>query len=202
MKALFKYSDKEDGGIAWYRLTDIIRATIMFDDMEQMYRGLEEVVKILTPSNIREFNDRYVQPMAGNYRDLQLLSDVDEHVCELQLNTKKMMTAKNTTGHRDFEVVRELIAAVAEGNQSRVLSALEVRHCYIRGTVTLPETNPFTYSSRSLPSSQFGRIHLADKEKGLKSLLQDSKLTVMHDAARLGHADILASFLKNGGEKK
>ncbi|GMI05063.1 hypothetical protein TrVE_jg13274 [Triparma verrucosa] len=169
MKALFKYSDKEDGGIAWYRLTDIIRATIMFDDMEQMYRGLEEVVKILTTSNIREFNDRYVQPMAGNYRDLQLLIAVDEHVCELQLNTKKMMTAKNTTGHRDFEVVRELIAAVAEGDQSRVLSALE-----------------------------FGRIHLADKEKGLESLLRSPNLTVMHDAARLGHADILASFLKNG----
>ncbi|GMI14656.1 hypothetical protein TrLO_g7180 [Triparma laevis f. longispina] len=169
MKALFKYSDKQDGGIAWYRLTDIIRATIAFEDMEKMYAGLNKVVDVLGVNNIREFNDRYVQPMAGNYRDLQLLVAVDDHVCELQLNTKKMLQAKETTGHRDFEVVRELIAAIAEGDQGRVLSALE-----------------------------FGKAHLADKAKGLAELLSKPELTVMHEAAGLGHADIVSSLLRHG----
>ena len=74
---------------------------------------------------IREINDRYQQPLAGGYRDLQLVVRFEGHMCELQLSTAPMTRAKATTGHRDFEVVRELKAAIDEGNVERVTSALE-----------------------------------------------------------------------------
>ena len=44
MKANFKYCDK-NGGIAWYRLSDIVRATIAYPDILLMYEGLEVVVQ-------------------------------------------------------------------------------------------------------------------------------------------------------------
>ena len=81
MKALFKYADAT--GVAWYRLTDLVRASIVFDDIGAMYEGLLAVVDAVGSANVREFNDRYESPMAGGYRDLQLLVTVGGHVCEV-----------------------------------------------------------------------------------------------------------------------
>ena len=40
--------------------------------------------------------------------------------CELQLSTELMLQAKATTGHRDYEVIRELKAATVAGDLGRV----------------------------------------------------------------------------------
>merc|ERR1712060_99162 len=111
-KSEFKYKCMRTGRVAWYRLTDLVRATLTYNTISQMYTGLEEVVKQFGKDNVLEFNDRYQKPMSGGYRDLQLTVKVDGHVCELQLSTADMVRAKETSGHRSFEVLRELEAHV------------------------------------------------------------------------------------------
>ena len=74
---------------------------------------------------MRELNDRYQNPMAGGYRDIQLVVQFQNHMCELQLNTEDMLRAKSTTGHRGFEVLRELAAATKENDLERVKGALQ-----------------------------------------------------------------------------
>ena len=56
MKARFKYTD--EGGVAWYRLTDLVRATIRFADIATMYAGAEAVLDDFG-DGVVEFNDRY-----------------------------------------------------------------------------------------------------------------------------------------------
>ena len=58
MKAQFKYCD-QSGGIAWYRLSDIVRATIAYQDIDAMYKGLLVVRERFQPQNVLEFNDRF-----------------------------------------------------------------------------------------------------------------------------------------------
>ena len=93
--------------IAWYRLTDLVRATIEYPDLDAMYAGLRAVVDEFG-ADARELNDRYMEPVGEGYRDIQLVVCHDGHMCELQLNTTAMLRAKETSGHRTFEVVREL----------------------------------------------------------------------------------------------
>lgn len=178
MKALFKYADEGASGdrdVAWYRLTDLVRATIEYPDLKALYGGLERVVAHFGTDAIKELNDRYQEPMAGGYRDLQLTVYYAEHVCELQLSTEAMNRAKMTTGHRDFEVIRELKAAVAKGDLERVISALE-----------------------------FGREHLghaSDGASALRTLLRSKDASrLLHQAARAGFADILHAFLLHGAD--
>ena len=125
-KAQFKYQYKN--GIAWYRLTDIVRATLTYDSIEAMYKGLGAVIDNFG-KDVLEVNDRYQEPIdpttTDSYRDIQLVVEYNDFVCELQLNTKLMLAAKDTTGHRMFEIVRELRAAVAEGALDRVDVALK-----------------------------------------------------------------------------
>ena len=175
MKALFKYCDAEGGGIAWYRLTDIVRATISYPDIGTMYAGVDAVIACLPKEDILEFNDRYQKPLAGGYMDLQMVVRISGHVCELQLSTEPMLRAKETTGHRDFEVVRELKAAIKEGDLGRVESALE-----------------------------FGLEHLGSAKGGesaaaLTELLRsDDACTLIHEAAARGSAEIVHALLCNG----
>ena len=118
LKAEFKY--KVDGGVAWYRLTDVVRATIVYETISDMYRG---ALAALTQfrGRVREFNDRYMQPLDGGYRDLQFVIAYGDHdyLCELQMSTKLMTDAKRTSGHREYGIHRELVAAVAAGDVDR-----------------------------------------------------------------------------------
>ena len=57
-KATYKYADA--GGVAWYRLTDIVRATILYPSISAMYKGLEAIEKDES-IEIIELNDRYQQ---------------------------------------------------------------------------------------------------------------------------------------------
>merc|ERR1712232_572440 len=41
LKAQLKYSDAR--GVAWYRLTDIVRATLLFNGVESMYGALHTI---------------------------------------------------------------------------------------------------------------------------------------------------------------
>ena len=128
MKAQFKYKDNV-GGVAWYRLTDIIRATIKYGTLEELYAGCKAIVKHLEDRKDcglpLELNDRYQHAMDGGYRDLKMVAKFKGVIFELQLNTGVMLVAKETTGHRDFEVVRELQAAVKNGDLKQCDAAME-----------------------------------------------------------------------------
>ena len=53
----------EDGdGVAWFRLTDIVRATLVFNDLDSMYDALENILTDLQDDaelKVEEVNDRY-----------------------------------------------------------------------------------------------------------------------------------------------
>ena len=173
MKALFKYKDAVDG-VAYYRLTDLVRATLEFDTLEGLYGGLKAVLEYFG-ADVKECNDRYRVALAGGYRDVQLLVRHEGHLCELQLNTAAMLRAKRTKGHRDFEIVRELGAAVQAGDLSRVRQALN-------------------WGRESLGASE-------DGGEGLKRVLKsEGAATLLHDAAALGHADMVHAFLLAGSD--
>ena len=57
MKAIFKYRDVASEGVAWYRLTDLVRATLEFDDLASLYAGLQAVVDHFG-EGVQELNDR------------------------------------------------------------------------------------------------------------------------------------------------
>ena len=64
-KAQFKYAD-ERGDIAWYRLTDVVRASICQETIQGMYECLRAIVQ--DPElNVIEYNDRYLTPRTGGY---------------------------------------------------------------------------------------------------------------------------------------
>ncbi|CAE7677034.1 Pclo [Symbiodinium sp. CCMP2456] len=120
-KAAFKYAD--DAGVSYYRLTDIVRATILYDSLASMYKGLD-VIHRDKDIEIIEFNDRYLNHLAG-YRDLQLSVRMHGMVAELQLNTRGMAHVKEHSGHRSFEVKRELVAMVHKGDAQKCYDILD-----------------------------------------------------------------------------
>ncbi|CAL1126481.1 unnamed protein product [Cladocopium goreaui] len=101
-KAAFKYTDAT--GTSWHRCTDIVRATILYHDIRSMYEGLKLLDQLHKEGKMEivEFNDRYLTPMPGNYRDLQLSVKIDGMISELQLNTRIMAYVKEHAGHRSF----------------------------------------------------------------------------------------------------
>ncbi|CAE7485465.1 unnamed protein product [Symbiodinium sp. CCMP2592] len=165
-KAQFKYKDK-NGDISWHRLTDIVRDTIVYKNLDDMYKGLRAIHED-EEIDIIECNDRYMNPLDGGYRDLQLSLRIDGMVCELQLNTKWMLHVKENAGHRAFEVSREVMAAVAEPNA--------VERCH----------NILRWGKENLGPN-------ADAE--LQEMLNDDKKGLLHKAAKAGNAQLVSIFL-------
>ncbi|CAJ1941825.1 unnamed protein product, partial [Cylindrotheca closterium] len=176
MKGAFKYRNPKNNTISWYRLTDLVRGTLEFTNVEDLYDGLNTLIQHFG-DNVKELNDRYQDPLPGGYRDIQTVVAFEGHMCEIQLNTAQMMQAKATTGHRNYSVYRELKSAVKAGDISRVLNAFE-----------------------------FGREHLGgavDEEgdhSGLKQLLRGDAGILIHTAAIEGYAEILHAFLIYGAD--
>ena len=75
----------------------MVRATLEFPTLEALFRGFRVVCERLGDA-VREVNDRYTVALPGGYRDLQLVVAHEGHLCELQLNTAKMIQAKKTKG--------------------------------------------------------------------------------------------------------
>ena len=171
MKAEFKYAHA--GAVAWFRLTDIVRATIIYDTIPAMYGGATAAMRHFP--RVLEYNDRYAEPMSGDYRDLQIAVECQGHVCELQLSTALMVQAKQTSGHRSYDVQRELVAAVAHGDTARCESTL-----------------------------LWGLGHLGGSEAKLTQVVNlrtgEGSGTLLHAAARGGHADIIQALLKRRAE--
>jgi hypothetical protein len=173
MKGAFKYRNKANNTVAWYRLTDLVRGTLEFLDIASLYKGLESTIQFFG-DNVREMNDRYQDPMTGGYRDIQLVINFQGHMCEVQLNTALMMQAKKTTGHRNYQVYRELKAAVKQGDIDRVLES-------------------FDFAKQTAGEAM-------DNGGTLKELLSGEARMLLHVAAKRGYARIIHAFLLHGAD--
>ncbi len=170
-KAKFKYVDADGIGVAFYRLTDIVRATLVFISIEKMYEGLK-LVQECAAFTIIEFNDRFLKPIpnAGNYRDIQLTLRLKENgfLCELQMSTESMVKVKQDFGHRDYEVFRRLKAGVKNRDHAQIDSTL------------------------AFCQEQLGSKYTK------KKFLPKSCHELIHEAAKLGDADILDRLIEYG----
>jgi hypothetical protein len=100
--------DADYGGDA-SRLTDLARATIVFDRADQVVsasRLLRERCKVL------RMKDRFQQPADG-YRDMLFNVEMPNgHVCELQLHLDAIQRVKSGAGHKLYEQIRAIEARV------------------------------------------------------------------------------------------
>ena len=157
-KAKFKCTDK-DGNVAYYRLTDIVRGTLVFDNITDMHDGLKMIYESNDYFEIVEFNNRFQKPI-GCYRDIQLTIRLKEDgfLCESQMSTEGLITAKEECGHREYEVYRQLAAAVEDNDLERVNSTLE-----------------------------FGREHLGSTYQKSTKFLSERCQLLVHKAAKSGN---------------
>ncbi|CAE7397670.1 Ankrd17, partial [Symbiodinium necroappetens] len=169
-KATFKYRDAS-GDVSWHRLTDIVRDTVVYGNLDDMYEGLK-LMHQDGDLEIVEFNDRYFHPLDGGYRDLQLTVRISDIVCELQLNVAGMIYIKEGSGHRTFEVARELAAAVADTGTEAVKRA---------GNIL-----------------KWGKDHLGkDATRQLQDILSSSEKPLLLKAAQTGNSQLMSIFLEH-----
>merc|ERR1719221_2021581 len=105
VKATIKY-----GGDCSY-LVDLVRGTLVFESLLDMYDGLHFLVTHELFKGgahfVAEFEDRYMQPLTGGYSDIQMILSISGHLCELQVSTKDMLEAKsNGGGHAIYNQTR------------------------------------------------------------------------------------------------
>jgi len=92
------------------------------------------------------------------------------HMCELQLSTNDMIATKETAGHRDYDVRRELVQAVRQGDVQLIKETLE-----------------------------WGLSHLGNPEKLSRVLNEQEdkdRKTLLHEAAKGGNALMIHQLLR------
>lgn len=99
----------------WSQLTDIVRASVAVDSMDEIH----DVMRHLRKSGLKlagKPNDRFAEPTEAGYRDLNLRVEYPNgHVGELQIHLKPILQAKDE-GHKYYEETRSISAkAKAEG---------------------------------------------------------------------------------------
>ena len=111
------------------------RASLVFEGIEEMYQAAEFMLKhpLLNQASAHcvEFADRFRAPLAGGYRDIQLLLRVRGVVTEVQLTTAGLLQAKEEEGgHKNYRTerfVREWVLLFAiEANLSGLEELLRV----------------------------------------------------------------------------
>jgi hypothetical protein len=102
---------KDYGGDA-SQLTDLAGTNIVYETLDDLYRGLEQARGKLG-DRIVYFNDRFIQPMRSGYRDIQMnLSMSNGHVAEFRLHLRSIEDVA-VPEHAAYEV-RRSIKPVAE----------------------------------------------------------------------------------------
>lgn len=89
---------------------DLVRGTFIFESLEGMYSGIEALAfhPIFNghAQCIMDFDDRWQEPLSGGYSDCQLLVNIMGHLCELQVNVRDMIKAKEGGGHVAYVYLR------------------------------------------------------------------------------------------------
>mmetsp|Transcript_42351 Transcript_42351/g.76861 ORF Transcript_42351/g.76861 Transcript_42351/m.76861 type:complete len:1558 (+) Transcript_42351:136-4809(+) len=114
-------------------LTDIMRASIVYQTVDDLYRALiafitEDLHDTRSDFRLLEVTDRFQQPREG-YRDVSMLCQVDGVIGEVQLHVQTIMLAKKGEGHDKYKkqrVVNEaLFEACVRGYEDDVLTIMK-----------------------------------------------------------------------------
>lgn len=196
-KSRFKYADGA-GGVSWFRLTDVVRGTMIYNTVDAMYSALKELEED-TDLQIVEYNDRYLKPLHG-YRDLQLVVRFKGVMCELQLNTFVITWVKDKSGHRSFEVRREVQAAAASGEVERCRKILEwgMSNLGSKAAMDLPNImSGVLHESASRGHAEMVYVFLQYRADA--NTLDKKRRTPLHDAMSGGHERVAWALLSRGG---
>ncbi|MFH1467574.1 MAG: hypothetical protein ABIO70_24525 [Pseudomonadota bacterium] len=100
-------AETEYGG-DYTQITDLSRASIQYDSMDALYKGLQA---ISSEFEIARLKDRFQTPAPGGYRDMLLnVRMPNGHVVELQLHLKEILEVKGGRGHAIYEEIRTIQA--------------------------------------------------------------------------------------------
>eukprot|EP00971_Amphidinium_carterae_P114359 2265670-Amphidinium_carterae.2 len=91
-------------------LTDLMRASITYPRVSDLYKALIAIVQEDLNCGRRDFfilevNDRFQNAKDG-YRDISMLVDVDGVVGEVQLHVQSVLNAKKSKGHNTYKKQR------------------------------------------------------------------------------------------------
>jgi len=91
------------------QLTDIVRASLVFKDIDNLYSFLNELGSDNNKSGLEvvSIKDRVLNPLDSGYRDVLLKINFGGHVCELQLHLEPLIEVKNGAGHDLYEQARK-----------------------------------------------------------------------------------------------
>ncbi|WP_433592818.1 hypothetical protein [Nocardia sp. CA-145437] len=104
-----------DGDVS--RLTDLVGAKIVFDQVSDAYRALE-MIENDPRVRIVEFEDRFDHPTPSGYRDLQMKVQLENgHIAELRLHLSHI-DAVASYEHALYEVQRDFKALAKDENRA------------------------------------------------------------------------------------
>lgn len=98
-----------DYGGDWSRITDVVRGTVAVDHIHEIH-ALLDALHQSGAKLAKQPKDRFAKPTDSGYRDILMNWQLPNgHICELQVNVKGMLQAKNK-GHKPYEDERTIAA--------------------------------------------------------------------------------------------
>lgn len=93
------------------RLKDIVRATVVVDNFEQLQRAIDATAEKFGAHSIIDYRDNLRAPIdtVDGYRDVKMNVEIGGHIAELQVNVPEMVKAKQGL-HSLYEERRTLAA--------------------------------------------------------------------------------------------
>lgn len=93
------------------RLKDIVRATVVVDNFEQLQRAIDATAEKFGPGSVVDYRDMLRSPVepSDGYRDVKMTVVVGGHLTELQVNVPEMTKTKEGL-HSLYEERRSILA--------------------------------------------------------------------------------------------
>lgn len=108
------------------KITDYSRATIAFDTINQVYNFID-VIRSSHEFEIVTIRDNFANPYPEGYRDINIVVKdlTNNHLGEIQINTKPIVMFKNKKGHKLFEAMRSIQAKMVQEKRSATFEELK-----------------------------------------------------------------------------
>eukprot|EP00929_Paragymnodinium_shiwhaense_P065131 TRINITY_DN32687_c0_g1_i1.p1 TRINITY_DN32687_c0_g1~~TRINITY_DN32687_c0_g1_i1.p1 ORF type:complete len:1670 (-),score=391.58 TRINITY_DN32687_c0_g1_i1:147-5156(-) len=117
-------------------LTDVMRASIVYPTIDDLYAALKHILKQEIEDDRRDFGileaaDRFQDPKDG-YRDVSMLVIVDGVIGEVQLHLQQIKDAKSGEGHDAYKLQRQinetLFEACVQGDEDSICALAKQFH--------------------------------------------------------------------------
>jgi hypothetical protein len=97
-------------------LMDISRSSIEYDDVDEVYRALQFILR--QGYEVVRLKDRALEPLPSGFWDIHLnLRMPNGHIAELQLHLRKIRQYSIEKGHKHYERIREMEARAVRENR-------------------------------------------------------------------------------------